>query len=300
MRIRLIKKVLILMTAALSVSMVAVGPLRAADNAGPDYLKLIYDNTTQILNRVNSLPNYITKMLELSFNLQKEDDSTTTQTMQSNFASIGQLMQQDYVTQNSLQLQVMADLVNQPVSGFNLGADQNGSVLKTFPYINDLAYSTMLGLPPAPKGAANPYNYLKNAAGFGLMHDQPGGAWQGGADARQKYRGYYNTIMAIQSFNAYVLSNQYADLKNGNTFTNTQLDLAKQASDSNWIATIASEEMGKVLRQLLMFQSQSYVLMTQMIQTQKQMVIAQAMTNSAIIAGNLPNEYALAKKAQGR
>jgi hypothetical protein len=111
---------------------------------------------------------------------------------------------------------------------------------------------------------------------------------------------YYNTVMAAESFNGYVLANQYAESQTNNGLSQAQLSLVTQASSSDWIANVASEQMGMVFRQLLMFESQLYVLMTQMLQTQKQLLIAQAMTNALLIATNQMNEGILASKAQGQ
>jgi hypothetical protein len=60
-----------------------------------------------------------------------------------------------------------------------------------------------------------------------------------------------------------------------------------------------SEKIGYVLRQILLYQSQTFVLMTQIVQLQKQMVSAQVMTNATLVAVNQVNERVLAADAQG-
>jgi len=113
----------------------------------------------------------------------------------------------------------------------------------------------------------------------------------------KNYQNYFNTVNAIQSFNGYVLSGLYAESKGGNQFNTTQLALLQQTSQPSWLNQIASQELGKVLRQMLLFQSQTYVLISQLIQTQKQLLIATTMTNSLLIANNQLNETVLYSRA---
>jgi hypothetical protein len=217
--------------------------------------------------------------------------------MQSSFATTGQAIVQDANAQLSLQPQLNAALLP------NVTAS-------TLPYANDLVYSTLLGQPmltPDPRNkpgappTANPaLNYIINAGGLSLPHAMPQTGWRGTQYNYQQYMHYYNTVMAAESFNGYVLANQYAESQTNNGLSQAQLSLVTQASSSDWIANVASEQMGMVFRQLLMFESQLYVLMTQMLQTQKQLLIAQAMTNALLIATNQMNEGILASKAQGQ
>ena len=124
----------------------------------------------------------------------------------------------------------------------------------------------------------------------------PGNNWQGSKNSVDKYSNYYNTIMSVESFNGYILSNQYAD---GAQFNNLQNTLIKQASDGqSWFSQVATENMSTVLRQILMYESQVFVLLSQLVQTQRQMVTAQAMTNTLLIAVNQNNETQLVASAQ--
>jgi hypothetical protein len=75
--------------------------------------------------------------------------------------------------------------------------------------------------------------------------------------------------------------------------------LVTQAGNATWLKNIAAEEIGIVLREILVFQSQSYVLLTQLVQTQKQLLTATVMSNTLMIQNNRQNEAYLAAKAQG-
>ena len=94
------------------------------------------------------------------------------------------------------------------------------------------------------------------------------------------------TISAIQTYNAYLLSQVYSDYVNGTQLTQQQNSLMQQASNAAWFTQVASENIGLVLRQILMYNSQVYVLLSQLVQTQKQALAAQAMTNTLIVIGN--------------
>jgi hypothetical protein len=276
---------------------------------GGDLLAQIAANTAGILTNVNNLPNYMQSLGNYIISWMTNDTSSTTQQMQGSFANIGGAIVQDSTTQTALQAQLTATQFSppppaSPLTPANLSAPANSpnSILNSLPNINDLAFATMLGKPPSPKApnvAKSPYNYIVNASGITLPHAMPGMNWQGTLTNQIKYRNYYNTLMSIESFNAYVLSSQYAEAQSGNALTTAQNTLVSQASSSTWIAQIATEELGKVLRQILMFESQSYVLLTQLVQTQKQMLAAQVMTNSILIASLQNTESLLVSNAQG-
>jgi hypothetical protein len=295
------KKATTLITSCLAgACLMLSGSLYAANGGGNDsaYLKKIADNTDAILVKVNDIPAYIVKMLEYVLNMQKIDDSEATTNMQKEFATTGKNIVDNASLQLAAQPTLNTDL---------LGSDITKA---SFPNANDVLYSTLLGQPlynPDPRNKAGapptvnpPYNYVKNAAGFNLAHIAPSTSWQGKERDYSRYLNYYNTVMSVESFSGYVLSKQLAELQNGNALTTAQASLVTQASDSNWIATIASEEIGKVLRQILIFESQTYVLMTELLQTQKQLLAAQVMSNTLLIANNQTNESHLLSSAQGR
>jgi len=288
-----VKKLVILFGTAIALSM-AYLPYLSAQGNSEQYLALIAQYTYGTLQAVNQLPAYLNSWLN-------PDTSKFTQQIQGTFAALGNLIIGNINFQNNNQLQLTADLFGFTVAQFK-NPTQAKTILQTLPNINDLSYSTMVGQPPLPKApnvAQSPYNYIKNAGGLLLVHTMPGLNWQGPVAAQQKYANYYNTVMSVESFNAYALSALLAEAQNGGAFTTTQQSLITQASGSTWISQIATEGLGTVLRQLLMFESQNYVLMSQLIQTQKQMLTAQTMTNSLLILGNQSSEILLVSKAQG-
>jgi hypothetical protein len=282
-------------------------PSGGASCTGTDCLPPIYQNTTGILTAVSNIPKYLQKMVAFALNWEAKDDSTYTSQMQANFEILGKNVDKNNLAQIGMQQQLIAAIVNQPIASFSAGTNSpTPAVLGPIPNINDLAYSSMLGYPPVTARNApvfNPTNFINYAGGGGFVHalPAPGGTAATVANpAIASYKSYYNAVIAIESFNSYVLSGLYADSANG-TKSNTSIQnaLVAQASNANWIANVASEELGKVLRQILVFESQSYVLMTQLLQTQKQLLTATVMTNTLLIANNRTNECILAAKAQG-
>lgn len=267
-------------------------------------LNSIVQNTYQVLVRVNNVPEQLKNISTMALSWMAKDDSKTTSEIQSNFATLGSTINSDIDTQLSLQKQLAIDLFAAgDANAFTMPSPQNPKILNTMPYVNDLAYSTMLGQPLVPKAAnvnVAPYNYIKNAGGIKIKHTVPATDWQGTTDDVLKYYNYYTAMMAVESFDGYVLSHLYAENRNGNALSSTQKSLISQASDSSWIAQIASEDLGKVLRQLLMFESQSYVLLTQLVQIERQILTAQVMGNTLTILNNQVNEPVLVSKAKGQ
>jgi len=175
------------------------------------------------------------------------------------------------------------------------------------PYVNQLNYPILLGKPysqtpekdESGKAVNSAYQYIKNASGLNITHYVPSKVWRGTAEDKTKYANYYKTISAVQSFNTFVLSALYADSQNGLKLTKTQESLLKQASDPNWFVDISSEPIGLVLRQILLFNSQNFVLLTKILETNKQQLAAQSITNTLMILGNQFTEENLYSKATG-
>jgi hypothetical protein len=258
-------------------------------------LKAITTNTFATLQSVNNIPVYLYHLTEMAMSWLSKDDSDTSANMLSQFSTLGSVILQNEDKQNALQQQVIADMYGLKVADFN---GNNPVIAQTVPNVNDLSFTTMLGAPPAPKLPADPYKYLQMAGGFMLKHDVPGQDWTGKEANQDAYYRYYNTVMAVQSYDAYVLSALYANATNGNTLTPTQNALISQATDSQWLVNIGGEELGKVLRQILMFNSQSYVLLAELLKTQRQLLTAQIMNNTLIIMANQMNEHVLESRAR--
>lgn len=262
-------------------------------------LKAITTNTFATLQSVNNIPTYLYNITEMALSWVSKDDSDTTTNMLSRFSALGGAILQNEVRQNEIQQQLMADMYGQPIASFTQPTN-SPAIAQVVPNINDLSFMTILGAPPAPKLPSNPYNYLKNASGFTLKHviPGPGLGWTGKTENQEAYYTYFDTLMAVQSFNAYTLSNLYANSVNGNGLTNTQNALISQATDSQWLVTIGGEELGKVLRQILMFNSQSYVLLAELVKTQRQLLTAQVMNNTLLILTNQMNEHLMLSRAR--
>jgi hypothetical protein len=291
------KKILILAGAAIFVSLSFLSPLKGqAASSDAQVVALLQ----QILAKVNNLPTYITAWTTT-------DSSEASANMQANFTQLGQLLPQDLNTQVSLQSTLNNNFLSNDgnnVYAFNGGTAPTAAAptAKTFPYANDLVYSSLLGAPiyskdPRPN-TDYAMNYVMNASGANLYHPMPGGGWGGSQAAQRRYQTFYNTVMAATSFNNFILSKNYADKAQFNTLQTT---LIQQATDpGNWFAKVGSEQIGFVLRQLLMYQSQTFVLLTEMIQMQKEMVSAQAMNTATLIAVNQMNESSMINFAKGQ
>jgi hypothetical protein len=311
MRFTSIKKIVILLSAAGVIGLMNISPLKA-QGSDSIYLQQIAANTLNTVQLLNQVPAMITSLGKFITAWMNPDNSDAATTLQGSFTQLGTLLTSDLTTQNSLQASLNANLLNNDGSNiFNVNVGKPTATglatAKTFWYANDLVYSTLLGTPYFAKDPRNQQkansvdpalNYIKNASGINIYHVLPNDNWQGTVAAQARYQSYFNTVMAAESFNAYVLSGQYADK---NQFNALQTTLIQQASDpAKWFAKVSSENIGFVLRQLLFYQSQAFVLLSQLVQTQKQMVTAQAMTNSTLIAINQINESLLVSSAKGQ
>ncbi len=134
----------------------------------------------------------------------------------------------------------------------------------------------------------NAQYFVKNASGINLYHIAPSSLQAGtNALAVRKYTTFYNALNAIASYNAYILNGHLADLQNNFKLSQTQMELQNYATDNKWLTHVNNEQsIGVILRQLLLFNSQMYVLMTESLATQKQLLASAAMTNALIIANS--------------
>lgn len=304
------KKIFVLMVAALSVTIVSVTNSGAAmvvtlDGTAQNYLYLIAQYTNGTMVAVQNLPTYFHGYLEMANGLMAQDDGkdgnpSIIMNTQSDFATLGVGTVMSDKTQNSsaLQTQIFADLLGVKVSDFQ-GKDPK--IKQSFPDIsvNDLAYGSMIGAKPLQNDGNNPYNYVKNAALFNMPHAIPDSSWQGRQEDIEKYQNYFYSIAAIQSFNSYVLSQMASDATNNAGAIAHQEALVTQATNSGWIAQIATEEIGKVLRQILLFESQNFVMNMQIMKYTRTLAMNQAMTNSLLILFNQLQENQMVRNAKG-
>lgn len=299
-------KILGLCSAVTMISLVGLSSLRAQTTDGQggggssndsNYLYNIMINTAGILEKVKDLPTMLTNLTTMALSWVAPDDTDATANLQQQFATLASALLAEDGNQLSLQPRLLAEL-------FDKATPQNLS------YANDLTFTTLLGVPYFAKDPRNKdgqvakadpaFNYIKNASGLGIRRPIPVGL--GGAPMDQlRYIYYFNTVSSVETFNAYVLSALYAESKNPNGgFTATQRQLITQASSSDWFSQISSAKLGVVLRQLLMYQSQMFMLMTQTIKLQRQQLEAQVMTNTMLMAINSSNEQNLINRAMSR
>lgn len=294
------KKLFVLFIAVFSISMVSMSNLFAQTGSASEILLYyIMQYTYGTMDALNNMPNYMNGLGEFVQSWLSEDNSDTTRQIQGDFANLGSRLVQNASLQNSTDSEhggLLSKLSMDLIAGDpDAVADD---------HVNDILYASLIGQPlfrTNERDRDPAYNYIKNASGLTIPHKFPGPTFKPSSpEDLVRYKIYYRNVMAVESFGAYVLSNLYAD-KNagGQRLSEFQYSLIGQASNSDWIANIATEELGKVLRQILMFESQSYVLFTQMLQTQQQLLTAQVMTNSLLIQNNATNENYLMSKAKG-
>lgn len=311
MRVKGIKKIVVLLGSISMISLFGAKPATAQNS--DEYLKQIAENTYNTLQKVNDLPTYLQSLNAFITAWMSQDTSPPTVAMQSSFTNLGNLFISEETQIAPLLPEMNSYLLNN--DGNNVFNVNNGTATptnlattSTLWYGNDLVYSSLLGVPYFAKdprqqtGGASKIdfakNYVRNASGLNIYHILPGSNWQGKKESQARYQAYFNTVTAAESFGAYILSRQYIEK---DQFTTLQAQLIKQASDpKDWFAQVSSESIGYVLRQILLYQSQLFVLMSQMLQAQNQLVTAQVMTNSILIANNAQNENMLASYAQGK
>lgn len=238
----------------------------------------------KILDRVNKLPeyiqtstNYIEQSLIFILNLINPDDTAQTVQLKDSFIDIQSAMIADANTRDSVQQEFLNSF---------FGPD----VAKLLPTVNNLTFQTLYDkqlLPPkdadAQKIAAK--TYIGYAAGLEMKHIRPSSNWSG-TDANQtQYRRYYNTVSSVQTYNAYILSQLYAENQNQHKYSVSVQAMIDMLSGKDWFEKVASENLGVVLRQILLCNSQMYLLMLRMLDTEKQIVTSQAMNNTLILLG---------------
>ncbi len=178
------------------------------------------------------------------------------------------------------------------------------------PTVNNLTFISLLKIPYSLPGAKpatkqnppNPaYAFVKNAAGLNMTHFPP---WGGKLNAnkpvsdQQSYADYYSIVMSIESYDAYLLSEFYIDyFVNKTPLTQQQVTMINQSTQTDWFKQLASQPLGYVLRQILLYESQVFVVLTELLQTNKKMLAAQAMNNTLLILSNGMNEKILFQKS---
>ncbi len=264
----------------------------ASSSGSGGVLQQIATATQGTLQKVNNLPDYLDALLKLAVSWLTPDTTSTTAGLQTLFATYGSQMQHGDSGSLTLQ-QTLVPLI----FGKNL------TTLSASGQINDLTYTSLLGSPyltPDPRNnsgsgpAVNAaLNYIENASGSNIIHVIPDPTWPNGA----AYSSYYSAVTAVQSYDAYILGKVYAEKTATSPMSKTRASLVTQASSSQWFSQIASEELGVVLRQILMYNSQTYVLLAQLVDTQKELLTAQVMNNTLVVLVNQLNESHMVSNA---
>ncbi len=265
-------------------------------SASEGFLKDIRDI---LFANINKLPLYLNQLTKMAISWLAPDNSKTTAELQNNLTRLANTQSVNAQIQLLSQKKFLDEFLDNPASQ------------DTFPNVNDLCFETLLNKPyfnPDTRLKLDPsidpaYNYTVNASGLNLKHFRPSPSWNPN-DRRHPsiamYIRYYNTASAVQTYNGYVLSELYAESKDNNLAKQTQNQLIQQANDSNWFTQIASENLGIVLRQILLYNSQTYVLLAQLLETQKKLLVSQTMNNALLIAVNQEAENRIYSKASGQ
>ena len=166
---------------------------------------------------------------------------------------------------------------------------------------NDLTFSTIVGRPYLPRSPSaadlyDSFDYMGYAAGADLKHVALPPSYPNTGPDVDEYVTYVNTATAVQTFNAYVLS---GEIDQSGTVTAIRAKLTALASSGEWLNKVADEPIGQVQRQQLLFAAQNYQLQLQSIQLQRDLLTAQAMTNTLLLLNNRSYEAALHAKALG-
>ncbi len=219
--------------------------------------------TWQILVALNQSPAYIRDVTRLAKSWLEPDDSDATAINQQLLHHYGEAVPVDYsyIQQlNNSFTSATTDSSTVNVNSFNaLLSDKNNDG------INDIRA------------------YLQNISGAslhqGTLGSQIAALGTRDANAIQNEKAYYATLTSVQSYNNYIISHFYHHFSQRKSLDK----LVQNASRSDWLAQAASEPLGKVLRQILYYESQHFVLQARLLETQENALGAQAMTNTLLI-----------------
>lgn len=286
-------------------------------------LTAIKADTGNILAVVNQIPALITNTLNELIEFKKDvtrqesgDNKPMPQiyTMRSNMSALGQLFQDGIATDpnssnkdientNNILLKQQKDAfaASQSYGGTVLTADsfiskqkKPAPILEKIPNVDDLSYTTAIGLSSLIDNTTKaPDNYINAVSGANFMHFTP--LVDPTNISQKQYKDYFKLTYSIQSFNNYVIGKY---LLRGASVSKNQSALYGKASSDSYLVSITSQPIGYVLRDILLFQSQNYVLTSKLVELQRETLMAQVMTNALLIAANRQNESALYDKSQ--
>lgn len=298
-----LKKIFVLVFAAFAVSIAYVSNTPAQGGL----LQQIANNTYGTVATAQQILSLLQQDTANSIGNSEADDGKngTYSLIIKNFGFVFSLAQ-DFMNsqkaQEDYQSQAFADLIG---FGNNPGALKQpigNPVLAKLPNANELAYGSLIGQPPVANGAYDLRNYLNNVSVMNIGRPIPDPVWQGKDDEKKKYINYYNTITSIQSLNAFLLTQLKTDYEvdKNPTISGLERTLLNEFSDQqNFLKQIASQNMGKVYRQMLFIQAANFLLNIQIQRGIRQLVAATAAQNSLMILFNIPSENQLVRNAKG-
>jgi hypothetical protein len=282
-----IKRFALCLLGSIFLSMALIQPSYAQEVAGAisALLAKILETTTSILVQVQLLPVYLTAYLksvtEMADSWIDTKDSDVIANNQYAFASLNKsytdsVPQQISVSKNLTQKFLLASSIDRANPALPSNANELGyTVLVGAPLTNVSGSSTTS---PQQQAEALAQAYIRNISGVALPMKQANPAWKD-SEEKLKYQSVYNTVSAISSYNAYILSSLLKQQEQ-DTLRNNLID---QASNSEWFTQVASETLGLVLRQMLMYLSQIYVQLDRLTKVQQQQLTTQVMTNTLLI-----------------
>lgn len=263
------------------------------------YLSEIANYTYKVLEAVNNTPDFFEPISKLALSFLQTDDSDITSTLQTDFTTLSNAI----LLNDKQQLQYQPTFLN---DFFTRNGKDPLPTTTSLPFANEVTFTTMLGQPyfssteqENGNNVDSALRYVENASGQSIPHTAPRANFAGSQDDQDKYKSYYKTISAIQTFNTYVMSELYVNAQNKYNLSNAQMKLMQDVTNADtWFKQVATEDLGIVLRQILLFNSQLYVLLINSLQMQREMVAAQAMANSLMIMGNQFTEQTLLSNAE--
>lgn len=244
------------------------------------WLRLIEDHTRKTLEIVNKLPGYLedVTIMAKSWN-QTEDEKKIIPENQELFGTLNEAYGSSEKSAERI------NLTNTMTLKYLKAGSSNATNPSTPPNANMLAYPILLGKPlfPDEKYKANSKQYMQayldNVANVNYPLPQLDPTWSDKNPYKKLYANYYNSMASIQSFNNFVLSG----LSRQTEIEEKSKALSDKASDSAWFEQVATEDLGLVLRHILMYVSQSYVQQNRITQLQQQQLTAQVMTNTLLM-----------------
>ena len=267
-----VKKIGIVSFAALVIVMTSLTPSRADMNSDISEILIqvrnISNTTAAMLSTINRLLTGVNNIGIYLLNIIQADTSPETGKLQNTLATLSDELKKNTNVNGDLQNNLLINLL--------------GS--KKLPAHDTLLYSNMF-IPNSPYAV----DYISNVGGLKTKHYSPETFEYKDDASKNSYTNFYNSVMSISSFNAYVLSSMGSE----NNLNQIQEKLISEAGDSNWFKKIMTDPISNILRRILMYQSEQFLFFNELIKVQKQLLYAQVMTNTLLINYGKTNEAVL-------